>query len=372
MTFARLTVGLEDRSYEIHIGADLLQRSGQLLAPHLNRMRTFIVADETVKALHGRRLESGLGAEGVEAVWIAVPPGESAKSFASLERVVSALVALGADRRDLVLAFGGGVVGDLAGFASAIMKRGCAYAQIPTTLLSQVDSAVGGKTAVNLASGKNLAGLFHQPVAVIADIGALETLPERELRAGYAEIVKYGALGDVRFFEWLEANGAGVISGDRALRIEAVRRSLAMKAAIVERDETETGERALLNLGHTFGHALESAYGFSSALLHGEAVAAGMGLAFDFSSDQGLCAIADSDRLKAHIRAAGLPAGIGDLSRREGLDADALLAAMRQDKKVVGGRFNLILARRIGEAFIAADVDQAAVKAFLDRAIRTA
>ncbi len=369
MSFTRLTVHLGARSYDIHIGADLLQRSGQILAPHLNRMRAFIIADAHVRKLHGARLDSGLGAEGVATTWIEVAPGEQSKSFASLERVVGALVAAEADRRDLVLAFGGGVVGDLAGFAAAIMKRGCAFAQIPTTLLAQVDSAVGGKTAVNLESGKNLAGLFHQPVAVIADIGALDTLPERELRAGYAEIVKYGALGDRGFFDWLEINGAALLAGDRTLRIEAVRRSLAMKAAIVERDETETGDRALLNLGHTFGHALESAYGFSGALLHGEAVAAGMGLAFDFSADEGLCDPAEAERLKRHLRGAGLPSGAGDLPKGPALAAAGLLAAMRQDKKVLGGRLNLILARRIGEAFIANDVDPGAVSAFLGRAL---
>lgn len=369
MSFSKLSVGLGARAYDIHIGADLLQRSGQILAPHLNRMRTFIVADARVRALHGAKLESGLGAEGVSATWIEVAPGEASKSFATLERVVGDLIAGGADRRDLVLAFGGGVVGDLAGFAAAIMKRGCAYAQIPTTLLAQVDSAVGGKTAVNLSQGKNLAGLFHQPVAVIADIAALDTLPERELRAGYAEIVKYGALGDREFFSWLEAAGGAPLSGDRSLRAEAVRRSLSMKAAIIERDETETGERALLNLGHTFGHALESAYGFSNSLLHGEAVAAGMGLAFDFSVRQGLCDPAEGLRLKAHLRACGLADGVGNLPEGPALDAKALLASMFHDKKTVSGRLNLVLARGLGAAFIAENVDPAAIEAFLAEAI---
>jgi 3-dehydroquinate synthase len=371
MSFAKLPVRLGARSYDIHIGADLLQRSGQILAPHLNRMRVFVVADARVRGLHGARLESGLGAEGVAAAWIDVPSGEASKSFAVLERVVEELVALGADRRDLVLAFGGGVIGDLAGFAAAVMKRGCAYAQIPTTLLAQVDSAVGGKTAVNLAAGKNLAGVFHQPVCVIADVTTLDTLPARELRAGYAEIVKYGALGDSNFFEWLEAKGDAMRAGDRALRAEAVRRSLAMKASIVERDENEAGERALLNLGHTFGHALESAYGHSDLLLHGEAVAAGMGLAFDFSIERALCAPAEGERLKAQLRAAGLPAGIADLPPGVPLSSDALLDAMRQDKKTVAGRLNLILVRRIGEAFVAADVDPRAIEAFLYRKLKT-
>lgn len=365
MNAARLTVDLGERSYDIRIGSGLLERAGEILAPHLNRMRTFVVADSTAREKHGARLEAGLGAEGVAADWIDVAPGEASKSFAGLEDVLDRLIAKGADRRDLVLAFGGGVVGDLAGLASALLKRGCAFAQAPTTLLAQVDSAVGGKTAINTGAGKNLVGVFHQPVAVIADVDTLDTLPTRHLRAGYAEIVKYGALGDVGFFDWLEANGAACLSGDRAARIEAVRRSCAMKAAVVSRDETETGERALLNLGHTFGHALEAAYGFSDALLHGEAVAAGMGLAFDFSAALGLSPAADAARLKTHLRAAGLPAGAADLPPGAELAADRLLAAMEHDKKMVGGRLTFVLARGLGAAFVARDVDRGRVRAFL-------
>ncbi|MBY0422526.1 MAG: 3-dehydroquinate synthase [Parvularculaceae bacterium] len=366
MTSARLTVELGSRAYDIHIGAALLERAGQILAPHLNRLRTFVVADRTVHGLHGARLAAGLGAEGVAAEWIVLPPGEQTKSFAMLDYVVDRLIALGADRRDLVLAFGGGVVGDLAGFASAIMKRGCAFAQIPTTLLAQVDSAVGGKTAINIARGKNLVGVFHQPVAVIADLDVLGTLPPREMRAGYAEVVKYGALGDRAFFERLESAAASLLAGDRTIQSEAVARCCALKAAIVARDETETGERALLNLGHTFGHALETAYGHAD-LLHGEAVAAGMGLAFDYSVERGECSAEEAERFKAHLRSAGLPSGLTDLPDARALSADALLEAMTLDKKALGGRITLILVRSIGSAFIAQGEDASRIRDFLSR-----
>lgn len=371
MTSARVTVELGARAYDIHIGAGLLERAGQILAPHLNRLRTFIIADQTVKALHGARLTAGLSAEGVGAEWIVLPPGEQTKSFAMLEHVVDRLIGLGADRRDLVLAFGGGVVGDLGGFASAIMKRGCAFVQIPTTLLAQVDSAVGGKTAINSARGKNLVGVFHQPVAVIADLDALATLPAREMRAGYAEVVKYGALGDRAFFERLEAFGGSLIAGDRAALAEAVARCCALKAAIVARDETETGDRALLNLGHTFGHALETAFDHAG-LLHGEAVAAGMGLAFDYAAARGDCPPQEAERFKGHLRAVGLPASIADLPNGRALDANALLQTMIQDKKTVGGRITLILVKSIGSAFVAPGEDAERIRDFLSRALAAA
>lgn len=360
-----LKVGLGARAYDIVVGEGLLENAGKYLRPLLKRDRVVVIADETAFAAQGARLRAGLSAYGVSAETIALPPGEATKSIARLEWLLARLVELEVDRADLIVAFGGGVAGDIAGFAASIFKRGCRFAQVPTTLLAQVDSSVGGKTAVNLAEGKNLVGAFHQPVLVLSDVGALETLPAREIRAGYAEVVKYGALGDAAFFAWLEANGAGLLGGDRKARAQAVKASCAMKAAIVERDERETGERALLNLGHTFGHALEARLGYSDALLHGEAVAAGMGLAFDYSVNEGLCEAGEAERLKRHLRAAGLPAGIEDIPALADASADDLLTLMRQDKKVSAGRMTLILARRIGDAFIAEDASLSSLATFL-------
>lgn len=365
MTPEVLTVGLGPRAYDIVIGAGLLEDAGRHLRPLLKRERVVVVADEQAFAAQGARLRAGLSAYGLPAETVALPPGEATKSMARLEWLLSRLVELEVDRADLIVAFGGGVVGDLAGFAAAVLKRGCRFVQVPTTLLAQVDSSVGGKTAVNLPAGKNLVGAFHQPVLVLADVAALETLPVREVRAGYAEIVKYGALGDEAFFAWLENNDAGVLGGDRAARIHAVKTSCAMKAAIVARDERETGERALLNLGHTFGHALEAFLGYGDALLHGEAVAAGMGLAFDYSVQEGHCLAADAERLKRRLRAAELPAGIEDIPALSGVSAEALLALMRQDKKVSAGRLTLILARGVGRAFIAEDAASEPLMRFL-------
>jgi 3-dehydroquinate synthase len=281
---------------------------------------------------------------------IVLAPGEGTKSFAGLEKLSGELLRSGVDRNGLIVALGGGVIGDLTGFAAGILKRGIAFAQIPTTLLAQVDSSVGGKTAINTAEGKNLVGLFHQPRIVIADIDVLSTLPRRELLSGYAEVVKYGALGDRAFFEWLEANGAKALGGEGAAMVHAVAHSCRMKAAIVERDERETGERALLNLGHTFGHALEAATGFSDRLLHGEGVAIGMALAFRLSVKLGLCPGQDAERFERHLKAAGLPSSIADITgERPG--ADALIAHMAHDKKAKDGRLRFILVRGIGEAF---------------------
>lgn len=365
MSVSRVRVGLGARSYDIVAGEGVIDDAGALLAPHLRRPFVVIVTDETVNAAHGERLRRALSASGVKHETIALPPGEATKSFSQLEALTEAMLGFGVERGDLVIAFGGGVVGDLTGFAAAILRRGCRFAQAPTTLLAQVDSAVGGKTAINARHGKNLIGAFHQPVIVLADIGVLDTLPARQLRAGYAEIVKYGALGDASFFAWLEANGAVLLGGDRALRRDAVVRSCAAKAKVVESDEREDGVRALLNLGHTFGHALEAAFGYSDRLLHGEAVAAGMGLAFDFSVSEGLCPANEAARLKAHLRASGLPAGLDDVDGARAFAPEALLAAMMQDKKVEQGRLTLILARRIGEAFIARDVAADKVFRFL-------
>ena len=286
----------------------------------------------------------------------------------TLEAVTEQLLTAGVERGDAVIAFGGGVIGDLTGFACAVLRRGCRFVQIPTTLLAQVDSAVGGKTAINAAAGKNLIGAFHQPALVLSDPDLLDTLPPRELRAGYAEVIKYGLLGDAGFFAWCEANAAALLAGDGDARTAAIAASCRAKAAIVAADERETGDiRALLNLGHTFGHALEAAAGFSDRLLHGEAVAIGMLLAFRFSTERGLCPAADTARVEAHFKAAGLPT---DARRAgSGCDAAALVAHMRQDKKMTGGTLPFVLVRGIGAAFVARDVALVDVEAFLDRAL---
>ncbi|MDZ7628675.1 MAG: 3-dehydroquinate synthase [Parvularculaceae bacterium] len=358
-------VALGDRSYDILIGDDLIDNAAFHLAPLLKRPFTVVVTDAAVEALHGKRLRAAVAAGGIRCETIVLPGGEATKSFAQLESLCETLLGLGVERGDLVIAFGGGVIGDLTGFAASVLRRGCRFAQIPTTLLAQVDSSVGGKTAINARHGKNLIGAFHQPAIVLADIGVLDTLPARQVRAGYAEIVKYGALGDAGFFQWLEGNGARVISGDTAARREAVMRSCRAKAAIVAADEREEGARALLNLGHTFGHALEAAFGFSERLLHGEAVAAGMGLAFDFSVSEHHCAAAAADRIKAHLRASGLPAGVSDIDGVRAHAPASLLDLMLQDKKVEAGALTLILTRRIGEAFVARGVATDKVLRFL-------
>jgi len=361
-------VAIADRSYDIHIGEGLLESAGAILKPKLARPWTVIVTDAHVDKAQGQRLEYGLGAGGVTFEKIVLKPGEAAKSFSGLAKLVERLIELGVERNDTVLAFGGGVVGDLAGFASAIVKRGCRYAQIPTTLLAQVDSSVGGKTAINSAHGKNLIGAFHQPSIVISDITALSTLPDRELKAGYAEIVKYGALGDEPFIAWLEKRGGDILAGDPTARRVAVKRACETKAEIVAADEKEHGARALLNLGHTFGHALEAAHGYSDKILHGEAVAVGMALAFDFSVSLKICPPADAERLKAHLKATGLPFRLADVAHGADFSADDLIAHMFKDKKVEAGALTLVLVKRLGEAFIEKNVDPAAIAAFLKTA----
>jgi 3-dehydroquinate synthase len=356
-------VGLGDRAYDVVIGRGLLAQAGERLAPLLKRRRTAIVSDETVWGLHGAQLTAALEAHGVACPQVIVAPGEQTKSFEGLAEVTDRLLALELDRGDLVTAFGGGVVGDLAGFAAAIYKRGIDFVQIPTTLLAQVDSSVGGKTAIDTPRGKNLVGAFHQPRLVLADLDVLKTLSDREMRAGYAEIIKYGLLGDFAFFEWLEANGAKVLAHEPEALAYAVARSVEMKAEIVAEDEKEAGRRALLNLGHTFGHALESETGYGQALLHGEAVAAGSAIAFRFSADQGLCDAQDARRAAAAIAAVGLPTGLN--VGAGGFAADALLRHMSQDKKAEGGKLTFVLARAIGDAFVAKDVDPGAVRRFL-------
>ncbi|MEM6439311.1 MAG: 3-dehydroquinate synthase [Pseudomonadota bacterium] len=365
---AVVPVPLPGREYDIVIGPGLLAEAGARLAPFAPRGRLAVVADAAVRARHGAALSAGLEAAGLDAAWIEVPQGEGSKSWDRLGAIVEALLDARIERDDLVVAFGGGVVGDLAGFAAAILRRGVTVAQIPTTLLAQVDSSVGGKTGVNAPQGKNLIGAFHQPRLVLADADVLATLPERDLLAGYGEVVKYGLLGDAGFFEWLERHGPELKAGDPAARLEAVRRSCEMKAAIVLRDETERGERALLNLGHTFGHALEAATGYSDRLLHGEAVAVGCQLAFDLSARLGLCPQEAPSRVAAHLTAMGMRRRLADVPGALP-DAEGLWALMLQDKKVKAGAPTFILARDIGAAFAKRDAPEAEVKALLAEAL---
>lgn len=346
-------VDLGPRAYDVRIGAGLLSRAGAEIGPLLRRPRVAVLTDETVADLHLPALREGL--RGIETVALALPPGEATKGWQEFARAVDWLLEEKVERRDMVIALGGGVIGDLAGFAAAVLRRGVRFVQIPTTLLAQVDSSVGGKTGINSVHGKNLVGAFHQPALVLADTAVLETLPARDFLSGYGEVVKYGLLGDAAFFDWLEANGPALARGDRAGRQYAVRRSVEMKARIVERDETEEGERALLNLGHTFCHALEKATGYSDRLLHGEGVAIGCALAFELSARLGLCSQEAPSRVRAHLRAMGMKVDLADIPG-DLPGAEALVALMAQDKKVVDGRLRFILARGIGEAFVATDV----------------
>ncbi|WP_343525927.1 3-dehydroquinate synthase [Sphingomonas sp.] len=359
-----VTVSLGDRSYPIHIEAGLLPRAAELLAP-LSRGRPMaIVTDEHIGA-HLTVLQDALTAAGVQSEAIILPPGEKTKSWAQLEHVCDRLLAMGVERSDHVIALGGGVIGDLVGFACSIVKRGCRFVQIPTTLLSQVDSSVGGKTAINTSAGKNLIGAFHQPAMVLIDPDVLDTLPARQVRAGYAEVVKYGLIDDFAFFEWCEANGAALLAGDADARVYAIAHSVAAKARIVAADEHETnGIRALLNLGHTFGHALEAEAGFSHRLLHGEGVAAGCALAFRYSVRRGHCERQDAERVSAHLRAVGLPDGLA----AAGIDSPSstLVDHMKHDKKMAAGTLPFLLARGIGQTYLDKTVDLADVAAFLD------
>ena len=360
-------VALGERAYDIVIGRDLLGSLGARIAALRPGARTAIVTDRNVAKHWLDRTEASLAQAGIATARIVVEEGEGSKSYAGLERVSEALIAAKIERNDLVIALGGGVVGDLAGFAAAILRRGVDFVQVPTSLLAQVDSSVGGKTGINSPQGKNLVGAFHQPVLVIADTSALDTLPPRQFRAGYAEVAKYGVLGDETFFAWLEANHAGIFSGGAA-REHAIATSCRAKAAIVARDERETGDRALLNLGHTFGHALEAATGFSDRLFHGEGVAVGMVLAAEFSASLGMIAEADAERIARHLAAVGLPTHLGEIAgfAQEGLgDADRLMALMAQDKKVRRGRLTFILLEAVGRAVITRDVEPALVRDFL-------
>ncbi len=358
-----VNVALGERSYDITIGRGTLAALGRKIAALRPGAKAAIVTDATVARLHLAAAEAALAAAGIGVTSVTVPAGEGSKSFAVLERVCEALISARIERADLVVALGGGVVGDLAGFAAAVVRRGLDYVQVPTTLLAQVDSSVGGKTAIDSRQGKNLIGAFHQPVLVVADTALLDTLPAREFRAGYAEVAKYGLIADAGFFAWLEANWREVFAGGPA-REHAIAVSCRMKAAIVGRDERETGERGLLNLGHTFGHAFEAAAGFSDRLLHGEAIALGMVLAFAFSARRGLLAAGEAERVERHLAAVGLPTRIAAVPGGVP-DADRLMELIAQDKKVKRGRLTFILARGIGSSFIAPDVEAAEVRAFL-------
>jgi 3-dehydroquinate synthase len=361
-------VPLGERAYDVRIGAGLVARAGAEIAPILRRPKVWIVTEERVAALHLATLEAGLRADGIDSAALILPPGEGTKSWPNLIRVVEWWLSEKVERRDVVVAFGGGVIGDLVGFAAAILRRGVRFVQVPTSLLAQVDSSVGGKTGINTEHGKNLVGSFHQPSLVLADIDVLGTLEPRDFLAGYGEVAKYGLLGDAAFFGWLEANGPALAAGDAALRAEAVRHSVQMKADIVVRDETEQGDRALLNLGHTFCHALEAATGYSDRLLHGEGVAIGCALAFELSARLGLCAQEDPSRVRAHLSDMKMKRDLSDISG-ELPDADGLLALMAQDKKVVDGQLRFILARGIGEAFVTGDVPADAVRGVLQDAL---
>ncbi|MCB1503019.1 MAG: 3-dehydroquinate synthase [Bauldia sp.] len=364
-----VVVDLGDRSYDILIGRDIIDRAGGEIAERLPGARMAIVTDANVADTHLRTLTRSLEAADVEYVSIVVPPGEGTKSFAAFETVIEALLEARIERSDAVLALGGGVVGDLAGFAAGTVLRGIRFVQMPTSLLAQVDSSVGGKTGINSTLGKNLVGAFHQPKLVLADIDLLDTLAERDFRAGYAEVVKYGLLGDAGFFDWLEAEGGRLAAGDSAARTRAVRRSCEMKVDLVVRDETEQGDRALLNLGHTFGHALEAAAGYSGRLLHGEGVSIGMVLAFGLSEKLGHCTRADVERVIAHLSDVGLPTRISQIPGKR-FTADELMALMAQDKKVKRGRLTFILVKGIGRAFIASDVPIETVQSFLEESLR--
>jgi len=364
----RLRVELGARGYDILIGPGLIAEAGRHLKPLIRGGRVFVVSDQRVAALHLPILAAGLTRAGIEHHTVLLPAGESTKDFAHLARLAEELLSAGVERSSLLVALGGGVVGDVTGFAASILLRGIGFVQIPTTLLSQVDSSVGGKTGINTPQGKNLVGSFHQPRLVLADLDALTTLPRRELLSGYAEVVKYGMLGDAAFFAWLEDHGSRVVEGD----LDAMRRAVAVacagKARIVADDEREEDRRALLNLGHTFGHALEAECGYGGELLHGEAVAIGMVLAGELSVRLGLCPPADAARLARHLASVGLPTGL-DAVDGVSFAPERLLAHMRKDKKVTGGRIAFVLLKGIGEAFLAKDVPLDEVERLLAEAV---
>ena len=366
-----VNIDLPGREYEILIGGGLLKDAGRLIAQRLGDGKCGIVSDENVAGHHLDVLEASLRAEGRLKGSIVLRPGEATKCFNELERLSEGLLDMGLERGDMVVAFGGGVIGDLAGFAASILRRGVRHVQIPTSLLAQVDSSVGGKTGINTRHGKNLIGTFHQPSLVIADSDVLKTLPEREMRAGYAEVAKYGLLGDAEFFAWLEENWSGVFAHDQDVLMRVVETSVRAKADIVIADEKEAGLRSLLNLGHTFGHALEAATGYSDRMLHGEGVSIGMVLAFELSQRLGLCEEGTAQRVAQHLEAAGLPTRISDIPG-EVPEPGELVGHMGHDKKVRQGRVTFVLARGIGDAFLTQDVDLLHVRELLDEMCREA
>jgi 3-dehydroquinate synthase len=364
-----IKVHLAGRSYEVHVLHDLIEQISAIARAQIRKSRVPVVADANARAHHGDRLATALAKADLEIDWFEVPSGEASKSWNLLEQLTDWMLSKGVERGDHVFALGGGVVGDLTGFACAILKRGCGFVQIPTTLLAQVDSSVGGKTAINTSAGKNLVGAFHQPSLVLADLATLDTLPDREMRAGYAEVLKYGVLGDADFFAWLEANGAAVLARDPEALEYAVATSVAAKAQIVAEDERElSGRRALLNLGHTFGHALEAETGFSDKLLHGEGVALGMVLAARYSARRGLTAESDAQRIGSAISSSGLPSEISALGLA--CDGRRLADHMLHDKKMDAGTLPFILLNDIGEAFMARDVELTDVASFLDKQLQ--
>jgi 3-dehydroquinate synthase len=368
---AAVRVELGPRSYEVQVGDGLIAEAGARMRPLLPQRRVVVVADEMTARLFLPGLAASLDSAGIANDAVVLPAGEQTKDFAHLERLVDQILDKKIERTVTLVALGGGVIGDITGFAASVLLRGLPFVQIPTTLLAQVDSSVGGKTGINTRQGKNLVGTFHQPRLVLADTAALERLPARQLRAGYAEVVKYGLIDNPAFFAWLEGNGRALLDGDRGARRHAVLTSCAAKAAIVAADETEAGRRALLNLGHTFGHAFEAETGYGEALLHGEAVAIGMALAFRLSARLGLCPPADAERVAAHLAAVGLPVALSGLAG-PGWTAGRLLDHMQQDKKVKNGRLTFVLAGGVGKAFISHEVPIEAVRALLEEAIAEA
>lgn len=365
-------VELGDRAYDIIVGAGMMEGLGEAVRARFGQRRAFIVTDEQVAQHWLEPARQGLEAEGMDPRHFVLPTGESTKSFGQLERLLGWLLSERVGRDGVVIALGGGVVGDLTGFAAAIALRGLDFVQVPTTLLSQVDSSVGGKTAINSPQGKNLIGAFHQPGLVVIDTAVLDTLPHREVLAGYAEVVKYGLIRDPAFFDWLESNGAKVLAGDPEARRIAVVKSCEAKARIVAADERETGERALLNFGHTFGHALEAEAGYGAGVLHGEAVSIGMILALDVSREMGLCPGQDAERARRHFAAVGLPVAISSIAESKGWRAPALIDHMRHDKKVLAGQMRFILAEGIGKAFVTAEVDENTVTKVISHSLARA
>jgi 3-dehydroquinate synthase len=365
-----IKVPLPEREYNIEIGQDLLSTSSDYIFPLLRRQKVVIVTDENVAALHLETLENSLDAAKIFHSTLTLPPGEATKSWTYLQKTVDFLLEEKTERADVIIALGGGVIGDLVGFAAAILRRGVSFVQIPTSLLAQVDSSVGGKTGINTSQGKNLVGAFHQPSLVLSDVEVLNTLQKRDFMSGYGEVVKYGLLGSEDFFVWLEKNGSALVTGDITARLEAVRMSCQIKVDIVAKDETEQGDRALLNLGHTFSHALEAATGYSNRLMHGEGVAIGCVLAFELSARLGLCPQEAPSRVRAHLQKMGMKTEIADI--KGSLPAAAeLLLIMAQDKKVVGGKLNFVLVNDIGKSFMTSDIDKDTILSVLHDSARS-